>query len=96
MTLHPSQMLLFAVVQIQSFANTLALTPFPSWIGIINGIGLFWCKEDRTLSDTLLTAASRLLRDSGCSGPSNFVYIINKKWQEAPSFVSGGNYQLQS
>ena len=28
------------------FANTLALTPFPSRIGSICGSGLFWCKED--------------------------------------------------
>ena len=31
------------------FANTLALTPFPSRIGSIYGSGLFWCKGDDTL-----------------------------------------------
>ena len=38
------------------FANTLALTPFPAWIGSIYGLGLFWCKEE--FFDRLLTTAS--------------------------------------
>ena len=33
--------------QLLPFANTLALTPFPLWIGASYGIGLFWCKEDQ-------------------------------------------------
>ena len=62
----------------QSFANTLALIPSPLRIGTTYGIGLFWCKEDRTISDTLLTAASCLERGHGCRGPSYCVYNIKK------------------
>jgi hypothetical protein len=65
--------------QFLPFANTLALTPFPLWIGATYGIGLFWCKEDQNSSDALLTAASCLDRGSGCGGPSNCVYIFNNR-----------------
>jgi hypothetical protein len=81
---------LLLLAQPPPFANTLALTSFPSWIGNTYGIGLFWCKEDRTFSDTLLTTASCLERGSGCRGPSNCVYIVVHRVRAVCVALRGG------
>lgn len=81
--IHPSALLqvtpwYLCIAFRSSFANTLALTPFPSWIGSTYGIGLFWCKEDQTISDMLLTAASCLKTRQWMQG--SIMLCLQARW----------------